>query len=221
MRTLILSIMMIGVGFLASGQDRQKKGSESNPRATTSTREQSPARQDAKDISRSKAEKKDLKDRKRSSPSKDEGSKAGKDRPANETERRAAEAESWDNGRMQDAGKAVGPDHRNVFDNVRSGLNNGSVGSFSDMLGPRVSIDLRGGESGYFSSNQAYYVLERYMQANRISDLTFSTMEESAGVPFATGRTTIVKKGMKENAQVYVSLTQVGGRWVISQIKIY
>ena len=216
--TLVILCLVLAVA--APAQERQRQARDANPRAGASTRSAPEGRQDTKDISRSRADKDSKK-----------GEKRANEKPARTEDRNPSpaggnlspEQESWDTGTIQDTrrGRAVQSDHQRVFDNVRTGLNAGSVGTFSDMLGPQVNVDLRGGESGYFSAGQAYYVLERYMQANRITNLSFTTMQESAGVPFATGRTTIIKKGMNEPAQVYVSLSQVGGRWVISQIKIY
>jgi hypothetical protein len=114
-----------------------------------------------------------------------------------------------------------GENHRKLFDKVQDGLSSGRVSSFSDLLGPQVHVTLRGGESGYYSSSQAYYLLEKYLHTNRLSDLEFSTIGESGNTPYASGKGGIIGKGGSERAQVYVSLTQVGERWLISQIKIY
>ncbi|MDH4070173.1 MAG: DUF4783 domain-containing protein [Ignavibacteria bacterium] len=224
MRIAELFIVLMALSFLAHGQDRSKQGRDNpSPGASTSTRSAPPGKQDTKDINRSKPrkEEKDPDSRTRTKRKKSE-SDTEDARNSEDAIDRKSDQDSWDNGKVRDPHRrAVQTDHMQMFDKVRSGMNSGSVGLFSESLGPQVHVSLRGGESGYFSSSQAYYVLERYMQSNRISDLDFSTMEESGGTPFATGRTTLIKKGMKETAQVYVSLSQVGGRWVISQIKIY
>lgn len=216
---------MIGFSLLAPGQDRSKQGGENPaPGASTSTRSASPGKQDANDINRTKprTEEKKGDSETRTKRGKTESEVADDTRAREDQKKKNADPDSWDAGQVRDPHtRAVQSDHQKVFNNVRSGLKAGSIGSFSDLLGPQVHVSLRGGETGYFSSSQAYYVLERYMESNRISDLDFSTMEESGGTPFATGRTNVSKKGMKEAAQVYVSLSQVGGRWVISQIKIY
>jgi hypothetical protein len=135
----------------------------------------------------------------------------------------SAGVDAWE-PKVQEVGQtdvAARKDHQKVFDDVRNGLNSGNISSFSELLGPQVHVNLRGGESGYFSSSQAYYVLEKYLRSNRFSGLQFGTMDQSGDTPFATGRADLDQKGMKEGAQVYVSLSKAGGRWVISQIKIY
>jgi hypothetical protein len=108
-----------------------------------------------------------------------------------------------------------------VFDLVKDGLNGGKISSLSELLAPQVHVALKGGESGYFSSGQAYYVLENYFQSKKISGLEFSTLEESGVTPYATGSAGFQHKGSRESAQVYVSLSHLGERWVITQIKIY
>jgi len=112
-------------------------------------------------------------------------------------------------------------EHKRVFDTVRSGLVSGQISSFSEHMGAQVYVNLRGGESGYFSANQAYYLLENYVKTRKFSNFEFNTTGEDEATPYATGTAGFDHKGSQENAQVYVSLSEVGDRWVISQIKIY
>jgi len=84
-----------------------------------------------------------------------------------------------------------------------------------------VYVNLRGGESGYYSANQAHYVLENYFKTRRLVNVKFSTIGESDANPYATGSATFVERGTRRLAQVYVSLTRSGERWIITQINIY
>jgi len=118
-------------------------------------------------------------------------------------------------------GRPVRSDHKQIFDTVRSGLVGGQIASFSDLMAPQVYVNLRGGESGYFSASQAYYLLENYLRTRKLSGLEFTTMGEAESTPYATGSAGYSHKGSREIAQVYVSLSEVGERWMISQIKIY
>lgn len=133
-----------------------------------------------------------------------------------------AETDPWERiqGREGQTGRS-GTDHRGVFEDVRAGLKSGRMNSLSELLAPKVHVSLRGGESGYFSSSQAYYVLENYLRENKFSEVDFTTMVESGNMPYATGRANFDHNGVHDAAQVYVSLSQVGERWVINQIKIY
>lgn len=111
--------------------------------------------------------------------------------------------------------------YRTIFASVQDGLGSGDVRSFSHHMGSQVYINLRGGESGYYSANQAYYVIESYLKTRKLVNLNFSTIGESDARPYATGSAGLVVRGNKEIAQVYVSLSQIGEKWIITQINIY
>ena len=111
--------------------------------------------------------------------------------------------------------------YHELFGAVQQGLANGSAGTFSGHLAPQVYVNLRGGESGYYSANQAHYVLENYFKTRRLVNVKFSTIGESDANPYATGSATFVERGTRSLAQVYVSLTRSGERWIITQINIY
>jgi Domain of unknown function (DUF4783) len=111
--------------------------------------------------------------------------------------------------------------YRRIFSSVQDGLGSGDVRSFSQHMGSQVYINLRGGESGYYSANQAYYVIESYLKTRKLVNLNFSTIGESDARPYATGSAGLVVRGNREFAQVYVSLSQVGEKWIITQINIY
>ena len=124
----------------------------------------------------------------------------------------------------QRAGRRVAPgrgDYRRVFTSVQEGISSGSVGPFSQHMAQQVYVNLRGGESGYYSANEAYYLLENYFKSRRPVKFNFSTVGESESNPYATGSVGFNLKGSRVYAQVYVSLSFVGNRWVISQINIY
>lgn len=114
-----------------------------------------------------------------------------------------------------------GKGYRELFGTVQRGLASGSAAAFSGNLAPQVYVNLRGGESGYYSANQAHYVLENYFKTRRLVNLKFSTIGESEANPYATGSATFVERGTRNLAQVYVSLTRSGERWIITQINIY
>ena len=111
--------------------------------------------------------------------------------------------------------------YHELFGTVQQGLASGSAGAFSGHLAPQVYINLRGGESGYYSANQAHYVLENYFKSRRLVNVKFSTIGESDANPYATGSATFIERGARSLAQVYVSLTRSGERWIITQINIY
>ncbi len=117
--------------------------------------------------------------------------------------------------------RQLGKGYHELFGTVQRGLASGSAAAFSGNLAPQVYVNLRGGESGYYSANQAHYVLENYFKTRRLFNVKFSTIGESDANPYATGSATFVERGTRSLAQVYVSLTRSGERWIITQINIY
>jgi len=227
---LILAILAVGLHSPGFPQERKDTGRERDPAATTSTRPKPASRQDVSDTPKSKPREVEKRKTSSSKPIRTDsgGSETNKSLKKQPKETRQAtdsspEVGSWDAGQSveQQTSQTVRQDHQRVFEDVRRGLNSGNISSFSELLGPQVHVNLRGGESGYYSSSQAYYVLENYLRTNRFSGLQYGTMEQSGDTPFASGKVDLDQKGVKEAAQVYVSLTQAGGKWVISQIKIY
>ncbi len=110
---------------------------------------------------------------------------------------------------------------RSVFEGIRQGLATENIGLFSQSFGLQVQLNLRGGESGVYSGNQAYYVLGNYIRTRRVAHIEFTTYDESSANPYATGTIGLNTRGSRELAQVYVSLSRAGARWVITQINIY
>lgn len=113
-----------------------------------------------------------------------------------------------------------GEELRQFFSGIQEALLSGRVGLLASHLGSHVTLNLRDGENGLFSSKQAYYVLENYLQNRRILYLELSPSDDldSNPNPYATGSAGINIKGSKESMQVYVAVTRAGDKWVITQI---
>jgi hypothetical protein len=113
------------------------------------------------------------------------------------------------------------PAYQPLIDKVQEGLSTGAVELFTHRMAPQVYVNLRGGQNGYFSGNQAHYLLVDYLRNRRMVNLRFSTVGESKDTPYATGSATIVERGTRGIVQVYISLVRVGEDWSVTQIAIY
>jgi hypothetical protein len=111
--------------------------------------------------------------------------------------------------------------HREIFTSVELGIDQGVVEKFSGYFGKQVYLNIRGGESGYYSANQVFYILKNFINARKPLGFTFTTFGMTDNVPFATGRAAFRLKGNREYIQVYVSLIQVDNNWVIDKINFY
>jgi hypothetical protein len=107
-----------------------------------------------------------------------------------------------------------------LFTLVETAVRSADVASLAKSFGRQVYVNLKGGESGYFSANQASYILQSFFTPRRPLSFSFSTIQLE-GDPFATGSGTFLLKGTRETLQLYVSVSRQGDRWVISQFNVY
>ena len=121
-------------------------------------------------------------------------------------------------GRDGQAGKM---EIREVFDDVQQGISQANVAIFSPHLQGQVRLTFHGGETGLYSANQAYYLIQNYLRDRKPVSFAFTTYGESDNTPYATGNAAFTIRGVRQHAQVYVALAPEGGRWVITLLNIY
>jgi hypothetical protein len=108
-----------------------------------------------------------------------------------------------------------------IFADVQRGLSSGDIGLIARHFASRVSVSLRGDESGTFSSNQTYYVLGDYLKSRQFAPFEFSSVGDSDANPFATGEAIFTLNGSKEHVQVYVALSHADEKYLITRLTIY
>ena len=108
-----------------------------------------------------------------------------------------------------------------VFSLVQKGIQKEDVEIFSGSFASQVNVSLRATESGYYSANQARYVLKNFFGARRVVNFRLSTILQDEVSPYATGAGSFVYQGKREVLQVYVGLTKTGHQWMISQFNVY
>jgi hypothetical protein len=116
---------------------------------------------------------------------------------------------------------AAMPGHRDVFDEVQRGFSAGDVGLIARHFASPVALGLRGEENGSFSANQAYYILQDFLKTRRVGGFTFAVVDDTETSPYASAEAELVQRGGKERVQVYVALSLVGKRFLITQLTIY
>ena len=105
-----------------------------------------------------------------------------------------------------------------VFDEIQHGISEGNVAAISGYFSAQTYLSLSNGVSGYYSSNQAYYVLEDYFKVYQITSFRFQNIKNDESSPYATGIYNYEFKGKRDNARVYISLKKTNNQWKISQI---
>lgn len=116
---------------------------------------------------------------------------------------------------------AQGTNGEDVFRSVQQSIAKGDFDELTRHFGRHIYLNIRSIESGYYSANQAQFVVQNFFTVHKPISFSFTTYGESGGSPYATGRGSINVKGNREYIQVYVSLVKQKDRWVISQFNVY
>jgi hypothetical protein len=112
-------------------------------------------------------------------------------------------------------------DYTAVFSDVQQGISSANISLFSSHFHTQVHVTLRGGESGLYSANQAYYLLQNYFRDRHVTKFAFTTYGQSDTNPYATGGASFSTRNGREYNQVYVALAYNDDRWVITHINLY
>jgi hypothetical protein len=116
-----------------------------------------------------------------------------------------------DSNKMQNSAKVI-------LSEIENNIGKGNVAALSKNLSPLTYFSLSNGIRGYYSSNQAYYILEDYFKIYQVVSFRFHSLQAEDGNPYATGIYYYQYKGKRESAQVYISLKNTGKSWKIIQI---
>lgn len=107
-----------------------------------------------------------------------------------------------------------------ILTDIEAGINKGDVSRFSKFLDSQTYFSLSNGISGYYSANQAFYVLEDFFKLYQVISFRLKNIKSNSDNPYATGEYYYELKGKKDTAQVYISLKFAGNTWKITQITI-
>ncbi len=121
----------------------------------------------------------------------------------------------YDTGGKQDQQTAS-----SVFKKIEEGISSGKVSAISNLFSSQMYINLSNGVNGYYSSNQAYYVLQRYFKNYRVISFSIENIHEEDDNVIGTGDYVYFFKGSERKAQVYLSLKKTGNKWKIIQLTI-
>ena len=107
-----------------------------------------------------------------------------------------------------------------IFNDIEFGINSNDVTKISKYFAPQPYISLISGVNGYYSSNQAYYILEDFLNTYKVISLEMGESKIDEATSYAKGEYYFEQKGKREMAHLYVTLSKSGSRWQITQISI-
>lgn len=107
-----------------------------------------------------------------------------------------------------------------IFKEIEIGIKAGNVEKISRYFGSQTYFSFSNGINGYYSSNQAFYVLEDFFNIYKVTSFKFDYIKNDKFNSHATGKYYYDNKGQRSAAQVYISLKKVGPNWIITQFTI-
>jgi len=116
-------------------------------------------------------------------------------------------------------GREQGQPVEKIFRAIENGLAKGDPGCFTEFCTAQTYISLSDIYSGYFSSNQAFYILQNYFSVHQPVSFRYTSRNQGEN-PYATGEYHYETRNRRGTAQVFISLRQQHNGWQISQITI-
>ncbi len=107
-----------------------------------------------------------------------------------------------------------------IFHDLEDKIREGNIVGISKYFGQQTYFSLSNGISGYYSANQAYYVLEDFFKLYKVTSFKFDHIKTDKNNSYATGKYGYDNKGKRSVAQVYISVKKVGNNWNITQLTI-
>jgi len=107
-----------------------------------------------------------------------------------------------------------------IFDSIKNGILGGSVKLFSQYLDSQTFLNLSNSTVGYYSSNQAVYVLQNFINNYQNVTFRYSEIQLNNKNPYAIGTYGYYYEGEKDSANVFISLKRIRNEWKIKQITI-
>ncbi len=107
-----------------------------------------------------------------------------------------------------------------IINQIEIAISKNDVESLSEHLGAQTYLNLPNGISGYYSSNQAYFVLGDFLKTYRMTSFSFKKIITGGSNPYATGNYDYEFKGKRDSAHIYLQLRNSGRNWIITQITI-
>lgn len=103
---------------------------------------------------------------------------------------------------------------------LEDAINTANIGTISSFLSSKVYVSLFTGENGYFSSNQTYFILKKFFEEYRVLSFAYNSMSATSTNPYGVGQYQFLQRGIRNSAQLYISLQQNENGWRLNHITV-
>ncbi|HRP93267.1 MAG TPA: DUF4783 domain-containing protein [Ignavibacteriaceae bacterium] len=107
-----------------------------------------------------------------------------------------------------------------IFKEIESGIRETNVRTISKYFGQQTYFSFSSGINGYYSNNQAFYVLEDFFKLYKVISFKFDYIKTDKNNGHATGNYNYDNRGQRSTSQVYISIKKIGSNWIITQFTI-
>ncbi len=107
-----------------------------------------------------------------------------------------------------------------IFNEIESGIKESDVKKISKYFGQQTYFSFSNGINGYYSNNQAFYVLEDFFNLYKVISFKFDYIKTDKNNGHATGNYHYDNKGQRSTSKVYISLKKIGSDWILTQFTI-
>lgn len=121
--------------------------------------------------------------------------------------------------KKSETNKTISQDE-SIFKDIESGIKEADVKTISKYFGQQTYFSFSSGINGYYSNNQAFYVLEDFFKLYKVISFKFDYIKTDKNNGHATGNYNYDNRGQRSTAQVYISLKKIGSNWIITQFTI-
>jgi len=111
-------------------------------------------------------------------------------------------------------------DAKTALRKIARSISKSDIGGLRNYFLSKVFLNLPTGEHGYFSSEQAYYILKNFFSSYSPLSFTFSSSNVNPRNAYGVGPYRYVRRGQRGSVQVFVSLVEVKNDWKINQLTI-
>lgn len=108
----------------------------------------------------------------------------------------------------------------NIMSKSIEAISSGNISVLSNDFARQIYLSLKTGEKGYFSNNQAFYLLQNLFSIYEPIEFYSSSKFSESSTPYIAGKLYTQFKGKIEVLQVYVGYFWNGKKWEITQISI-
>lgn len=109
---------------------------------------------------------------------------------------------------------------KHILNEIEKGIMNGDVEKISRYFSSQPYLSFINGINGYYSANQAFYLLEEFFNVFKVVSFKFDHIKTENTIAYATGIYFYDKKGKRDSAKVYVILNKIGSNWSVTQISV-